>query len=850
MRRDTRLARLYAEWELQPAKRCVAFANVIVESIREIIADFAAHNPLRYVVLVGGDDVIPFARIEDRAEISREWQWAGPYDSETPLGAALTYGYFLSDDPYGRSGPLDQRGKNVRTPTIAVGRLVESVDDIRAYLDWYARQGCLRGCVGAFLPWRGKRTATIKLESALVTGYTFVHDLGDEVKGALANAGTSVDDSLVNDVWTADQLANKIKDRNQLIAAQGHYSANTLVPAAAGTPKLVPTDPSIAKGDLAGRIWLTIGCHSGHNIVDRETRQAYRHPTSWPEALLRKGVTLVGGTGYQYAESVLLENSEKLYAYLTQELVGANEVAIGAALIAAKQRYLTQCLQVRGIDEKVLAVSILYGLPMLKVRPKTAVKPAQITPVVGTPATTSKSGIRTRQIELVSGLSDSDVKQLDGRDYFEASGQRVARPLRPVLPAVYRDITAGDHRPMGLLWTEGTYVESDHHPLIALPVLEERSAKRPRYRNRAFLPARPFRVARAGASQTLVFAPMQYRYERPDPPEGRRRLWQSAKATVYYSSRTDRSALLDAPALRDPRLAVVGGRLDATIAVRHYDSEAEDVRVFASYLDGSDLRTVALTAAAPSAADGIGFVRTFNGPVPAVPGVAPEQQRVFFQAVGANGRVSALMNGGRLFGVSRAATQATTLTLQAQATAGYRERIQVTAKLALAATGAPADGEVLFRLGGSRLWARTAGGVATVTLNVATRPRTGTSYRVTASFPGEGDLSGSSASRDVIVGKARTELIAESGITLIRGERTAVARLQLASDPARVLGLRPIVLRPGKDERVAYTDQDGVLRVEPSEVGESDEVELRFEGDDRYESASATVGIGRVRMRS
>ena len=57
-----------------------------------------------------------------------------------------------------------------------------------------------------------------------------------------------------------------------------------------------------------------------------------------------------------------------LYLNFAQQLrVGPNAVAIGNALVAAKQRYLLNTPEVRGLDLKTLIISTLYGLPMLKV---------------------------------------------------------------------------------------------------------------------------------------------------------------------------------------------------------------------------------------------------------------------------------------------------------------------------------------------------------------------------------------------------------------------------------------------------------------------------------------------------
>ena len=846
LRDNAALGGLYRTWDVD-GRACVPFANAIVESVRQIVAQFAACNPLRYVVLAGGDDVIPFGRIEDRAEISREWQWAGPYDPDTPLGAALTYGFYLSDDVYGRiAGPIDLRGKNVRTPTFATGRLVETASDITAYLERISARGCL-GCVTAFLPFGRRGLRNITLDSALVSGYDFVSDLATEIARQLEGAGAQVTRVITPPppLWTAPDLASELRKRPRLIAAQGHYSAHTLVPAAQDTARLLPTDPVIANADLTGRLWMTIGCHSGHNVIDREARAAYPYAKSWAEALLARGATLIGGTGYQYGESVLLANSEKLYTLLTEELIRSSEVALGDALIAAKRRYLEQKMPVRGIDQKLLEVATLYGLPMLTAKVKTPVAPSDPVTVAPEPVA-ERDGLRARTMVLESGLTSAHLLVDDAIEYFKTH-PAIVRPLRPVLPGIFRDITAADQSPVGVLWTDGAYNEAASAALIAVPVLERdiSPAKRPRYRNRAFLPTRPFRLVRGvGTRHTFAFAPMQYRYDAALAAGGVRRIWEKATVTVYYARGTDPNMAFDAPVLRSPQIAASG---DVSVVVRHFASAAEPVRVFASYLDGARLRTVELQGVGASALDGLGFTRLFRGQLTGFTALAPELRRVFFQAVGGNGRVSSLTNGGRLFGIGRAPAVATTIELGPPDAVFYRDRIPVRARLTDAASGAViADADVLVRLGGSRVWVTTdAHGVASTTLNVAGRPRDGSTYLLTASFPGDDTHQGAAASRDVKIQKAPTTwrlTSAGTKVALGASARVAVATLVLARSPDRTLGQRAVMIK-GKQDRIVYTDADGVLRLEPSEIAEKGPATLLFPEDDRYLETSTTVEL-------
>ena len=85
----------------------------------------------------------------------------------------------------------------------------------------------------------------------------------------------------------------------------------------------------------------------------------------WPEAMAKQRATFISGTGYQYADTDFLAYSAKLYALLATQLRnGSGAVAIGPALVNAKQDYLASVANLTGIDQKALIESTLYGLPM------------------------------------------------------------------------------------------------------------------------------------------------------------------------------------------------------------------------------------------------------------------------------------------------------------------------------------------------------------------------------------------------------------------------------------------------------------------------------------------------------
>ena len=173
------VAQKYADWD---AHRCsVAAANDVVREIgKSIDAARAANANIDAVVLIGDDSLLPMARVPDRTAIGNE----GTYGSEVmtnvvgpngitsksnELAAALLNGYSLTDDAYGTTAGIAVNEHELFVPDVALGRLVETPEDIVASMDTFldpANHGTLDAA---------------SANSALVTGYDFMTDGAQQV---------------------------------------------------------------------------------------------------------------------------------------------------------------------------------------------------------------------------------------------------------------------------------------------------------------------------------------------------------------------------------------------------------------------------------------------------------------------------------------------------------------------------------------------------------------------------------------------------------------------------------------------------------------------------------------------
>ena len=170
-----------------------------------------AYPDLKYIVIVGGDQVIPQRRIVDLTLVSNERTYL--YSDNPALISAATYRYYLSDDYYAASLPIGVDGRELYIPQYGIGRLVESPSEIATVLDTFMAAPVLNP------------------QTALVTGYDFLKDQAAAVQSTLAGQGLQVN-AINNDTWTAQDFRNAVFDATayDVISLNSHFSHFSLVP--------------------------------------------------------------------------------------------------------------------------------------------------------------------------------------------------------------------------------------------------------------------------------------------------------------------------------------------------------------------------------------------------------------------------------------------------------------------------------------------------------------------------------------------------------------------------------------------------------------------------------------------
>ena len=834
---DPGYQQLRADWAL--ARACVAQANLATDAIRGIVQRFrAASTSFEYLINAGGDAVIPFRRVADWAEISRESKYSPPLNALSASEASLVADTFLSDDFY-VSSAVESPNRTLYLPDIATGRLVESVTEVGAYIDMYLAAG------GVAAPTR-----------ALSSGYDFNLDLASYITAELAARGLAVDASLVSNTWTAaawrDAVLNSpVANAFGILSLQGHFSANRLVPADNGQRVLATEIAAVADGRFAGALVYSLGCHSGYSIVNADASN-FTQPLAFPEAFVGRGATLVGGTGYQYGETVLMKNSEALLALLTKELgystspTGAsyaNGVPIGKALLQAKRAYMAQTATPRGIDLKVVNVSTVYGSPTMAFK----VPSQHARPSAGTLAPAAVAGftgltaLNVGSTDALSTINDAGVT------YYTAAGSTTTAPYRPIAPLSTIDARVNGSVLQGAVFLGGAYSEiAPFTPRLSIPATEQ-AGEAPRYANDVFMPVLPVKTNLFDGDAVQVI-PFQYRSNALGTSGTARVFGSGVQARAYWSSRTGLSSAADAPVIRDVSVKVESAQLVVFGTLRGL-SDPGIAEVWLTYTDTTaasrSFASVPMTAFGVATPDpaGTGFTQLYRATLPG----APSAYRFLVQAVSGNGRVSAATSNGQLYGLPAVQAPAidtrvaSVLALSAPLNATYRSTITATATLT--ASGQALNGKsVIFTLGGSSRTALTVNGIATATLDVNVTPRLDP-YALTAAFTGDGTAFGSpGVSRSITVGKAPTVLETIQASPQY-SDGAAVARLRAHG---LTLNEQPVIITRGGVSVATATDFAGDVRFDTIDFGAgagSSTLTIEYPGNARYAGTGLTVTV-------
>jgi hypothetical protein len=571
---NTAVANAYSAWDSSLCSPDAA--NGVVRAIGQLLDTLQAGHPnLKSIVIVGEDNIIPFARLLDQTQQANELGFASSFGFVgNEYTSAVQRGYLLSDDPYADADPQPLFGDSLYVPKLALGRLVETPQDIDNQLDAYQTANGL-----------------VNPQTKLVTGYDFLTDGSQAVDSALGR--TAPNGSLISESWTADQLRtallggatqplidslNAHYDQHRALSAQGNATHDE------SQPNLFTTT-DLRGRSLAGRIVFTMGCHAGFSLFDglsyfgSGTTPPTDFTFDWPQAYLAGGaIEFMGNTGYGLGDTTAVAYSERLNQLFAQRLDGS--MTIGEALEYAKEEYVGDLGVLSLYDAKVGNEATLYGIPTYRLGTGTPPAAPPARPTYTDPAT----GLTAADFTADPSYTLHPSTTLG--DYYSANdpnglGYQVVN-RRPIEPLTSLDVTEPNTVAHGILLTGLTSSDSPIHAAFGR-VADDSSAIEPQLTGVVDFPAQIQSLATLatpnGQRQRAMLITGHFASGSAGNV-GTQRLFSHLAGTVLYSTSTD----FTKPTIRNVQVVQAGSGVGFAADVADANGIQE---VVVLYLDGS-----------------------------------------------------------------------------------------------------------------------------------------------------------------------------------------------------------------------------------------------------------------------
>jgi hypothetical protein len=343
----------YEVWDLYPTYPQAA--NYVARTIKAVLySELPAYPGAEYMVIVGGDNVIPHRRIQDTTLVANERLY--PYAANDFLRDAFNQRYYLSDDYYSGILPYGVAGRELYLPQYGIGRLVEKPDEIVTMIETFTVHD----------------QTVLTPTKTLVTGYDFLVDQATAISDTLVQQGVLSLTTLINNTWTADDFRELTFDAQNydLISLNSHFDHFRFFPNDANDVLATEFDEAAIAENFASRLIYSVGCHSALNVYADASTPWYLD-SDFAQIFASQGINYIGNLGFGYGDGDLLAYSERLMLNFTEELNYYDDdlPSIGTSLLRAKHRYLNGlgAGSLTNYDEKVMAQMVLFGLPMLKV---------------------------------------------------------------------------------------------------------------------------------------------------------------------------------------------------------------------------------------------------------------------------------------------------------------------------------------------------------------------------------------------------------------------------------------------------------------------------------------------------
>ena len=549
----------YAAWDDAPCDTAAAqrAAREITATIDRVAAGL---DGLRNVILAGGDDVLPQVRISDRTSYANEAGYADDAavgGRETAVSAALRQGLLLTDDPYGDFDPETAMAGARYVPDVALGRLVETPEDVVEQLEAYTRSN-----------------GRLDSRTAYVSGYDFLKDSATQIADRLEDGGTDVE-RRIDDTSDNAELERGLELNTGLASIGAHFSHTAAISAEAELARRFADVVDVADVTLgAGRLLLSVGCHAG--LSDPDTAGGV---LDWAQRSGQAGGVLVANTGFGYGDSEAVAYSERL-AGAVADLLASGDVTAGQALLYGKHRFAGETLARNDFDAKASEQLTFYGLPTYRVG---SVGAEARSAVHRGPAVLGRGPATAFPARVVVESRAARVDTENGSFWAEPGSAPASVAGRPLQPVAGQDVTSPLGRAHGALLTGLTSHDIPGvTPKVAAPTIDRAAQEPAREPGDVVFPQSLATITTSadtdGLSDRLLVA--TGRFTGNGGATGTQRLFDRVEVEVLRSSSAD---------FTPPRIVAVSGIVEGgEVGFAAETSGADVARASVLFQEGTD----------------------------------------------------------------------------------------------------------------------------------------------------------------------------------------------------------------------------------------------------------------------
>ncbi|MCK5387034.1 MAG: hypothetical protein KAJ39_07600 [Gammaproteobacteria bacterium] len=436
-----RHSNLAENWDQQISYLDLMSINEVALDIDSLIENWDQQiSDLDYLMIVGGDEIIPFYRVFNFVDTFPELL-TSRLDPEDPVLSIYSHDYFPTDKVY---SDVDYYSRSAMiTPDLSTGRIsAASAKDMHQLIsNGISSPAKINNAVVASIKYLDTDTVVMKLKEKNI------NILNDEEKPI----------TIESDSWRMDNLKDIISQNDfQILSIAGHSNYDVLT---SGDKKdsITPNDIGDFDKIKNNKPFVAImPCHAG--LVTDQDGSTWK--PEWDDNLMwafaNKGVSGVLASGSFVSSTKLLGpdeggppwvhnmmHGEQLYNDFFENLITGSKTtrSVGEALKRAENNYKSGWVK-SGNDKKTVLQFFIFGVPWMQLDPPVTFDAETINSNVIISSTSPiKIEDNTYKKTFEIDISDYSISSVDQFDLITIEeSQLILSDLKPILPKINIEI--------------------------------------------------------------------------------------------------------------------------------------------------------------------------------------------------------------------------------------------------------------------------------------------------------------------------------------------------------------------------------------------------------------------------